>query len=145
MKDVNTRIMQIMREKNLNKNSLSKVLNVSQPALKKIEDNKNAPSFKLLFELLTNFPDISPEWLLTGSGEMYRQKDSTTNGKETISIELYRDMKKQNEDLILILKQCQNQIEELIKINKQLSSPNNGGNGRNDAPLALNAGCADVG
>ena len=131
-----------MRENNLNKNSLSKILGVSQPALKKIEENKNSPSFKLLFELLSNFSDINPEWLLTGNGDMYRKVFAKKEGNECISIELYRDLKKQNEDLTLILKQCHNQIEELIKINKQLSSSGNGANG---APLAKAAGCADVG
>ena len=69
---VNSRIMLIMKHKGLNKNSLSKLLGVSQPALKKIEDNENLPSYKLLFELLENFPDVSSEWLLTGKGEMLK-------------------------------------------------------------------------
>ena len=71
--DVNNRIMLIMKEKNLNKNSLSKLLDLSQPALLKIETNKNLPSFKLLFGLIENFPDISPEWLLTGNEPMLKK------------------------------------------------------------------------
>ena len=67
---INERIMLIMKEKKLNKNSLSKVLGLSQPALKKIENKINLPSFKLLFEILTEFPDISTEWLMKGTGQM---------------------------------------------------------------------------
>ncbi len=42
---VNERIMLIMKEKKMNKNSLSKALGLSQPALKKIEEKQNLPSF----------------------------------------------------------------------------------------------------
>lgn len=73
MKDtVNNRIMLIMNEKKLNKNSFSKLLGVSQPSISKIEREINAPSFKLLFGILEAFPDIDPSWLMTGRGEMYR-------------------------------------------------------------------------
>ncbi len=71
---VNERILLIMKEKNFNKNSLSKLLGLSQPALKKIENNENLPSFKLLFGLLNAIPDISAEWLLTGKGAMFRSR-----------------------------------------------------------------------
>ena len=73
--DVNNRILLIMKEKNLNKNSLSKQIGLSQPAITKIENHKNLPSFKLLFELLRLFPDISAEWLLIGKGEMYKTSE----------------------------------------------------------------------
>jgi transcriptional regulator with XRE-family HTH domain len=69
---VNNRILLIMKEKNLNKNSLSKVIGFSQPGLTKIEKHINLPSFKLLFELLRVFPDIDAKWLLTGEGEMLK-------------------------------------------------------------------------
>lgn len=53
--DVNNRIIQIMREKGYNKNSLAKVMGMAQPTIKQIE-NKEA------------FPDINFNWLLTGRG-----------------------------------------------------------------------------
>lgn len=72
---VNDRILLIMKEKGFNKNSLSKLLDVSQPTLKNLEAKENLPSFKLIFGIIKLFDDISIEWLLTGRGEMLRLKD----------------------------------------------------------------------
>lgn len=66
--DVNKRIIQIMREKGFNKNSLAKELGMSQPTIKQIENNENLPSLKFLFEFKELFPDINCNWLLTGQG-----------------------------------------------------------------------------
>lgn len=66
--DVNNRIIQIMREKGYNKNSLAKVMGMAQPTIKQIENNENLPSLKFLFEFKEAFPDINFNWLLTGRG-----------------------------------------------------------------------------
>jgi len=140
MSDINTRIMQIMREKNLNKNSLSKILGISQPALKKIEDNINAPSFKLLFEILSNFEDVSPEWLMTGKGTMIKENNpQNTPGGGTVPIEVYMESQKQVTELIAMLKSCQDQLGKMIGISKDLVTKGNG------APQDNDVGCADVG
>ena len=85
MKSVNSRIMLIMKEKNLNKNSLSKLLGVSQPSISKIEREENAPSFKLLFEILARFPDINPSWLMTGKGDMYAGDSCNSTNDDLIA------------------------------------------------------------
>jgi transcriptional regulator with XRE-family HTH domain len=77
---INERILLIMREKGLNKNSLSRQIGLTQPALKKIERNENLPSFKLLFGLLQLFPTISAEWLLTGNGSMTKGDNTSDAG-----------------------------------------------------------------
>ncbi len=143
--NVSDRISLIIKEKYLSIRAFSKSINTADTTIGNIISGKSEPGYKILYAICEVYSDISPEWLITGIGEMYKGNSPNPEVKDTIPIELYRDLKKQNEDLTSILKQCQNQIEELIKINKQLSSPNNGGDGRNDAPLALNAGCADVG
>jgi len=140
MSDINTRIMQIMREKNLNKNSLSKILGISQPALKKIEDKINAPSFKLLFEILSNFEDVSLEWLMTGKGTMIKENNpQNTPGGGTVPIEVYMEAQKQVTELIAMLKSCQNQLGSMIKISNDLANKGNDAHPDNDV------GCADVG
>lgn len=140
---VNTRIMLIMKEKNLNKNSLSKLLGISQPALKKIESNENLPSFKLLFELLSNFQDINPEWLITGNGSMYKSDSDHSHPVPTlVDSELFVASQKQVGDLINMLKQSQRQLDDVMKMYTQLLEREKGGgvvHRGNDAE------CADVG
>ncbi|MHC1780985.1 MAG: helix-turn-helix transcriptional regulator [Bacteroidales bacterium] len=137
---VNKRIMLIMREKNLNKNSLSKLLGISQPALKKIESNVNLPSFKLLFELLSNFQDINPEWLITGNGKMYRAEEEKTLSKSTlVSSDLLEEAQRQSKELINMLKQSQVQVDNLMKMYSDLVSKQAPGN---DAHLDSGVKCA---
>ncbi len=69
---VNERIVLIMNEKNLNKNSFAKLIGMSQPTIKQVENKENLPSLKFLLEILKAFPDISAEWLLTGQGKMIK-------------------------------------------------------------------------
>lgn len=74
-----------MREKKFNKNSLSKLLGVSQTSISKIEREENSPSFKLLFEMLIQFPDINPGWLMTGKGEKYIHDLSASSNDDIIT------------------------------------------------------------
>ncbi len=140
--NVSERIGLIVKEKYLSIRAFSKSINTADTTIGNIISGKSEPGYKILYAICEVYSDVSPEWLLTGIGDMYKGNNPNCAEKDTIPIELYRDLKKQNEDLTLILKQCHNQIEELIKINKQLSSSGNGANG---APLAKAAGCADVG
>lgn len=119
--DVNNRIMQIMREKNLNKNSLSKLLDLSQPALTKIEKNLNLPSFKLLFEIIQNFPDVNPEWLLTGDGKMLRKNpvNLESDDQQTL-IELCELQRKEITELKDELKEKNKQLGDSIRSNLML-------------------------
>ena len=110
-----------MKEKNLNKNSLSKMLDLSQPALLKIETNKNLPSFKLLFGLIENFPDISPEWLLTGNEPMLKKSNLNLQPEDQ---ETLRELYDKCFEEVIALKQKLNekdkQVSDLIKMNLYL-------------------------
>lgn len=132
-----------MKEKNLNKNSLSKVLGISQPALKKIESNTNLPSFKLLFELLTNFPEINPEWLILGIGEMYKDEiDHSHPIPNLVSEDLLVQSQKQVDDLLNMLKQSQKQLDDVINMYTKLLEREKGGG---VAHRGNDARCADAG
>jgi DNA-binding XRE family transcriptional regulator len=152
--DVNIRIMQIMREKKLNKNSLSKLLDLSQPALTKIERNQNLPSFKLLFELTQTFPDINAEWLLTGEGQMIKSMLHIKSEEDDLKIEptdkfdvmdlfaMLRQSQDQVDTLTTMLKQSQRQLDDVLKMYTQLLEREKKGG---VAHRGNDAGCADVG
>jgi DNA-binding XRE family transcriptional regulator len=111
--DINDRILLIMKGKNLNKNSLSKTIGFSQPALTKIEKHTNLPSFKLLFELLRVFPDVDAKWLLTGEGEMLHNE-----GAEMITPAIHSNISVHDE-LISVLKRNLEDKEEIIALQKK--------------------------
>lgn len=138
---INNRIMLIMRENNFNKNSLSKELNISQPALSKIEKNENLPSFKLLFEILKKFPNISPEWLMTGKGKMLKEKGSLMPEDQQHLFDICDELKKKCEKLSKEIEEKDAVIKNLVKTNLLLVESKNGG----VAHRGNDAECADVG
>lgn len=68
--DISLRISALMKNKKMNKRSLSVLMGYSDVAVGKIINGKSKPKFEFLETLIRVFPDINPTWLLTGQGEM---------------------------------------------------------------------------
>lgn len=69
---INERFNLIIKELNLSPTSFSRMINVSQPSMKAILDGNTKPSFDTIEKLLRTFPIISTDWLINGSGDMYK-------------------------------------------------------------------------
>lgn len=64
-------------------------------------------------KILETYPEINPEWLLTGKGEMIRKKESKTQGSETKDDYIIRLQREKIEEL----------EKKVKKLKKELSSP----------------------
>jgi transcriptional regulator with XRE-family HTH domain len=74
IEDINKRIIEVMVRTEHSKSSFAKALDVSLPLITHITTGRNKPGLDLIQKLLTHFDHISPDWLLLGSGSMYREK-----------------------------------------------------------------------
>ncbi|MFY8189899.1 MAG: hypothetical protein ACOVK9_02960 [Bacteroidia bacterium] len=74
MDELNKRVLSIMDAKFMSKSSFASVLDVSLPVLTHIGSGRNKPGLEIITKILNQFPDISPDWLLLGKGNMYRQE-----------------------------------------------------------------------
>ena len=82
-KSVNQRIRQIIENKSLSVNAFANAIGVAQGTLASMLNRGTEPSNKTLNAVLSAFPEVNPDWLLTGSGEMYlSDKLSTTENKD---------------------------------------------------------------
>ncbi len=82
-KSVNQRIRQIIENKSLSVNAFANAIGVAQGTLASMLNRGTEPSNKTLNAVLSAFPEVNPDWLLTGSGEMYlSNKLSTTENKD---------------------------------------------------------------
>lgn len=88
-----------------------------------ILDQDNGMSEENTAKFLAYFPEVSPEWLLTGNGDMLRQiKDSKTsniNSGNVIGSNVNSPGSYTNEssvELIEIIKKQQEQMDKLISI-----------------------------
>ena len=69
------RIGDIMEYYELNKNSLSVKIGLeNNTTITKIINNGANPSRNILYRILKTYPDVNPEWLLLGEGEMLKKK-----------------------------------------------------------------------
>ena len=79
----NQRLKRIIDKSDLSVNAFAKRVDVPQTTLSNMIKRGTEPSTKTLNAVLSAFPDINPDWLLTGSGEMYlSNKLSTTENKD---------------------------------------------------------------
>ena len=117
MKPIN-RVKEIIEHKRLSVSAFEKETGMSnnsiQIALKRATNLKDAT----LNSILNTFPEISPEWLLTGKGTMLKECQRTFNEKTSNSIEDAIVHKVEER----LLPKLQSQIEELKILINKLSS-----------------------
>ena len=68
----------IMLEKQLSNTEFCAVTNIAPATLSHILGKRSKPTLAILRNIVTGFPDLNPEWVLLGAGEMYRQPTSTS-------------------------------------------------------------------
>lgn len=116
--DISERILLIMTQKKLSKRAFAKLLNCSDTAINNIITKRNEPGYKILNRILQTFVDISPEWLLTGKGEMLRSNSIKLEPEDQ---ETLKDLIKSQKSEIKYLRE---KLEEKDKIISDLSRTN---------------------
>lgn len=69
MKD---RIAKIIKKERLTSQQFAEIVEIQSSTISHILAGRNLPSCKIITNILEKFPNISPDWLLLGNGEMYR-------------------------------------------------------------------------
>ena len=69
MKD---RILQFLASRSLSPTHFADLLKVQRSGVSHILAGRNKPSYDFITKMLLAFPGINAEWLLLGSGEMYK-------------------------------------------------------------------------
>ena len=77
--ELNKRIIEVMVRTEHSKSSFATALGVSLPLITHITTGRNKPGMDIIQKLLAHFEQISPDWLLLGNGEMYRQQAKQTD------------------------------------------------------------------
>lgn len=74
---VNTRLLEVLKYKNISANALSKMLKMPQTTVNNYVSGKRKISFELIKKVLEVFPEINEKWLLTGEGMMLNSVGDT--------------------------------------------------------------------
>ena len=69
------RILEIIRVKNLNNIQFCSATGISPASLSHITSNRSKPTLSILRNVIAGFPEINPEWVMMGTGPMFRDAD----------------------------------------------------------------------
>lgn len=140
------RLIAVMKHYGLNKNSFSVQIGLTNTAIGKIIKEKRKPNQTTIMKIVSRFPEINAEWLLTGQGEMLidkKEAQKVTIGNQNKDIivgsggidksktETHNIYGITNGEFLLALKDRydylqdkEKQLDNLIKLNRELTAGN---------------------
>ena len=76
----------LLRDKQLTATLMARQLGIQPSGLSHILSGRNKPSFDLVVKILRAFPDVNPDWLLLGSGDIYRDTYAAGSSSEALPL-----------------------------------------------------------
>jgi len=70
------RIVQLINSEGLTSSKFADTIGVQRSSISHILSGRNNPSLDFIQKILASFPRINSDWLISGSGEMYKSQDS---------------------------------------------------------------------
>jgi transcriptional regulator with XRE-family HTH domain len=67
-------IQEILRREDLSASQFADKIGVQRSSVSHVLSGRNKPGFDFIHKILDAFPGINAEWLITGYGEMYKQR-----------------------------------------------------------------------
>lgn len=123
---INKRIEEIMNIKNLNYRSFGLLLNYSDTQVRNIIIGKSVPKVDFIEKLVSVFPEINVNWIITGNGTMHSGGDlASFNNQEILDyiIENSEDFRNETKiDAVAMLFLNFEQQRELKKMYDRLDS-----------------------
>ncbi len=78
------RILEIIRQKNLTPSQFAEEIGIQRSSISHLVSGRNKPSLEFIQKILIQFPDISSEWLLSGTGSMMKAQMDGENATDTL-------------------------------------------------------------
>lgn len=82
MKD---RIVKIMERERMGQAQFANAIGIQRAAMSHIISGRNNPSLDVMLKILHRYPQLNPDWLLFGKGEMLRSSDSSIEQEEDLA------------------------------------------------------------
>ncbi|PKP39530.1 MAG: hypothetical protein CVT98_01460 [Bacteroidetes bacterium HGW-Bacteroidetes-15] len=75
---MNDRIQKLLTSEGIQPTKFAEIIGVQRSSISHILSGRNKPSFDVIQSILRKFPRLNSEWLIMGSGEMYKKSIQTT-------------------------------------------------------------------
>ena len=79
---MNTRLEQFLAAENITQSQFADTLGVASSSISHLLGGRNKPSYDFIESLARCYPDLNLEWLITGSGSMYKKAQNSSNFAE---------------------------------------------------------------
>lgn len=66
------RILEIIKQKNLTPSQFAEEIGIQRSSISHLVSGRNKPSLEFVQKILSTYTDINPEWLLNGTGHIFR-------------------------------------------------------------------------
>jgi transcriptional regulator with XRE-family HTH domain len=67
-------IQEILTRERLSPSQFADKISVQRSSVSHVLSGRNKPGFDFIHKILTAFPEINGDWLITGKGDMYKKK-----------------------------------------------------------------------
>lgn len=79
---MNTRLEQFLAAENITQSQFADNLGVARGSISHLLGGRNKPSYDFIESLARCYPELNLEWLITGSGSMYKKPKNSQNFAE---------------------------------------------------------------
>lgn len=83
---MNDRILQILKYKNISAAKFADDIDVQRSSISHILSERNKPSLEFIQKILKKYPEISPEWLISGKGAMLKNPELFAENPQPVTI-----------------------------------------------------------
>ncbi|MGD0582222.1 MAG: helix-turn-helix transcriptional regulator [Bacteroidales bacterium] len=86
--NIKERILEFLRTENRTSAQFAQEIGVQPSGISHIISGRNKPSLEFIIKMLTRYPSLSTDWLLFGTGPMFREGESIdlfTSQKENLT------------------------------------------------------------
>ena len=97
MKD---RLAQFLKKERLTAVKFAEIMEVQPSSISHLLSGRNKPNFEFISRMLLRFPDLNPDWLINGKGDIYKnntreQSDLITNVNDLLITDVNEPKPKQ--------------------------------------------------
>ncbi|MBR6002475.1 MAG: helix-turn-helix transcriptional regulator [Bacteroidales bacterium] len=79
------RLLAFLKAENISQTDFADRIGISRAAVSHILSGRNKPGFDIISNIVRQFPALSAEWLIAGTGKMYRDSRDDSSDNQSVT------------------------------------------------------------
>ncbi len=81
-----SRLQQLLQAEGINKSEFAEKTGIAPATVTHLLSGRNNPSYEIICAISRNFPKISLDWLINGTGKMYRESPISSENVSSVGL-----------------------------------------------------------